>query len=174
MTLPLLLMFAVLGGGPTAPDPLAPARDGKLQCHEPDLVNRRCDVLAHYEFATDGAITNVSQFMLTEKPLTVVTTRTPLTVRNGEVCGDRKMSVVSQVLIDGQPATAQEVTDVSAMMALALQSESGKQSCSRYRPDGQFLRSERFVDGVRDPDTDGIILWVDPGSGFSVLPQTGA
>jgi hypothetical protein len=173
MTLALMLMFAALAGGPPADDPLAPARQGRLQCHEPDLVNRRCGVMSRFEFAMDGTITNVAEFMISEQPLIIVTTRTPVTSRGGEVCGDRRMTVVSKVLVDDQPATAQEVIDVSAMLAEALQPDFGKQSCSRYSPDGQFLRSQRSVDGVRDPSSDGRILWVDPGAGFTVRPQSG-
>ncbi len=173
MTLALLFMFAALAGGPPADDPLAPARQGKLQCHEPDLVNRRCQVLSRFEFAMDGTITNVGEFMISERPLIIVTTRTPVTSRGGEVCGDRRMTAVSQVFVDDQPATAQETIDVRAMLAEALQPDFGKQSCSRYSPDGQFLRSQRSVDGVRDPTDDGRILWVDPDSGFTVRPQSG-
>lgn len=174
MFMPLLLMFAALAGGPPADDPLAPARAGRLQCHEPDVVNRRCKVLARYEFGLDGSIINVGEALLSEKPLIVFTTRTPVTVRDGQVCGDHKDSRIVRLTIDGQPGSAEDLAELNAMMTAALKSDFGKQTCSRYRPDGDFLRTEGSVGGVRDPENDRRLLWVDPGSGYSVLPQVGA
>lgn len=173
MILPLFLAFAALAGGPPANDPLAPARSGKLQCHEPDPVNRRCLVLARYEFGMDGGIVNVAETMLMEEPLIVFTTRTPITVRDGEVCGDRKDSKIVRMTIDGQPARPEEIAEVTAAMTTALKDQFGKQSCSRYRPAGDVLIGESSVGGVRQPEFDRRVLWVDPDSGWSVVPQLG-
>ncbi|MBX3479974.1 MAG: hypothetical protein KF842_06215 [Caulobacter sp.] len=158
-----------LAGG-VAADPLAPARSGRVQCQNPDIASRRCGAISRFVFLPDGGILAVADVRLGSSPLMILRTETPVAVRDGQVCGDLRNTRISQLTIDGQPARPEEVSEVNAAMRQAWQEDFGKQSCSRYLPDGDQMAVETSVDGVPRPESRRRMMWIDPDSGFSVAP----
>ncbi|MBI1406194.1 MAG: hypothetical protein GC145_08725 [Caulobacter sp.] len=156
------------GGGGI--DPLAPARSGRVQCQNPDIAARRCGAISRFVFLPDGGIVAMAEVRLSASPMTVLRTETPVAVRDGQVCGDLRNTRISQLTIDGQPARPEEVSEVNAAMQQALQEDFGKQTCSRYVPEGDHMAVEISVNGEPRPETRRQMMWIDPDSGFSVGP----
>lgn len=158
-----------LAGG-AGVDPLAPARSGRLQCQNPDIASRRCGAISRFVFLPDGGVLAQAEVRLSASPSVILRTETPVAVRDGQVCGDLRNTRITQLTIDGQAARPEEVSEIEAAMQQAWQDDFGKQSCSRYLPEGDHMAVETSVDGAPRPDSRRRMMWIDPDSGFSVGP----
>jgi hypothetical protein len=149
-------------------DPLKPARSGRIQCHNPDLANRRCESITRFMFLQDGGVVAVSDVRLGVDPLMILQTATPVTVREGMVCGDLKDSRVSQLTVNGGPARPEEVREVKGATQEAWREDFGKPRCSHYIAEGDLFTVETTVDGVSLPEFRHRMMWIDPDSGFAI------
>jgi hypothetical protein len=100
----VILAAAVQAAAPSAvvADPLAPARIGDLQCYGADPVRKTCRALAGYSFEADGKILNKAEVVLQESPLVTMTTVSPVTMRDGAVCGPLSGVDKAQIAVRGR------------------------------------------------------------------------
>jgi len=149
-------------------DPLKPARSGRIQCHNPDLARRSCEAMSRFVFLQDGGVVAMAAVKISDHPLTIVQTVTPVTVREGQVCGDLQDTRISQLMIEGRPARPEESKEVGDALREVWREDFGKPSCSRYTAEGELLTVETTVDGVPRPDSRRRMMWVDHDSGFGI------
>lgn len=169
ITLALTLALAPFAPLQSAADPLAPARDGRLQCHEPDTARKTCAALAGYSFAADGTITNHAEIMLNPSPLIVMRDEQPVVVRDGEVCGPFGDFADAVFTLDGQPADPSLATMIRGQVAAAF-AALGTEGCTRYLPQGDGWLAEVIIDGHPRPDLNQPVIWVSPSDGYTVAP----
>jgi len=168
ITLALLLAVAVPAPLQDA-DPLAPARDGQLQCHSPDTARKTCRALAGYTFAADGTIANQAEVMLSPAPVIIMRDVAPVVVRDGAVCGPMTGFEDAVFTVDGQPAGPATAEMIRVQVTAAF-AQLGTEGCTRYSPQGDGRMAEVSIDGVARPDLNQPVIWVSPSDGYSVRP----
>lgn len=166
----LALTLALAAAAPVqAADPLAPAREGRLQCHSPDTARKTCAAMAGYTFASDGTILNQSEVMVNPSPLIVMRDSEPVFIRDGAVCGRLGGFEDAVFLINGHPTEA-ATANLLRQQIVAAFAGFGTEVCTTYVTEGDALRAEVAVDGQRRTDLDQSLIWVSPADGYSVRP----
>jgi len=171
MTLTLLFLSIVSLAGPAEPavDPLAPAREGRLQCHTPDIARKSCSALAGYTFGPDGVILNQAEVLLVPSALVIMRNEAPVVVREDAVCGPLAGLEKATFTIGGQPAAAATADSIRSQVAAAY-AAIGAEGCTRYGPQGDTLLATVSVDGQPRPDLNQTVIWVSPDEGYAVKP----
>lgn len=166
MTLLLLLLALPVN---SIDDPLAPARQGQLQCHSPDVARKTCAALAGYTFEADGRIHNQAEVLLSRSPAVVMHNETTVFIREGAVCGDMSDLAKASFTIGGQ-APDENVTNLLRTQVTAAFSQLGREGCTRYAPNGEGIFAKVTIDGEERPDLNQPVMWVSPDAGWSVAP----
>lgn len=164
----IMLMAAAAASG----DTLAPARAGQLQCYNPDTARKTCVALAGYDWAADGSISNRAEVLVSASPLITATTRTPIVLRDGAICGPlrREDFQGATISMDGKPASPELTQKVRDGMSGAMASAIGKEICTTYVPEGQGFAAKVTLDGVAHPEMAAKVIWVRPDEGYRVSP----
>src|SRR5262249_34457479 len=118
MVLPLVLSLAALAApDASAADPLAPARDGMMQCYEPGAARRSCKWIPGYTFGPDGVMNQAEVLVSPAGPMTMKAA-TPVSVREGAVCGPVRAEDIdaSQVVFAGRPLAGPQADKIKAQM----------------------------------------------------------
>jgi hypothetical protein len=108
--------------------------------------------------------------MISPSPLVTMKTVSPVTVRDGAVCGPLSGVDQARITIDGQPADEAVAARVRAQLAAAMAPILGKEVCTTYRRDGDGLAAEVTIAGVARPEMRDTVLWVHPAAGYAVQP----
>lgn len=165
-------MLACSTAAHAADDPLAPAREGQLQCYMSDAARKTCGSLAGYSWDAKGAITNRAEVMLAPNPVTTMVSTTPVTVRDGAVCGPIRAEDLeaAEIRVGGAPASAEVAASVHKQVAAAMSFAIGHEFCTTYVPTKDGLKAQVTVDGTAHPEMSAIVTWVKPGDGYKVAP----
>lgn len=155
---------------PTLADPLAPARIGDLQCYGADPVRRTCRAMAGYSFAADGQILNKAEVVLRDAPLVTMTTVSPVTVRDGAVCGPLSGVDKAQIAVRGRRLPEADAAPVRAQVAASMANVLGKEVCTTYRRSGDWWIAEVTMDGVARQEMNDTLIWVPASAGYTVQP----
>ena len=168
----LAAAFPSISGPAFATDPLAPARAGKGQCYAPHTARKTCQSIGWYSWQADGRISNRAELLVPSTPPVVLTVTSPVIVRGEAVCGPLRAEDIAAatVTVDGKPAPEEAAGQVRQLMIQAMQPFTGKEICTSYIADGEFLRAEATLDGVARPDLNQRVLWVSPSDGYRVAP----
>lgn len=172
--LALLFALALAGLAPAhaQTDPLAPAREGRLQCMTPNVEHRTCVALARFEF-TDAGIMNPAETVLVPNPVILIRTETPVIVRGNAVCGVMNAEDMERATftIEGQAATQEQAQGIRDAVAPYFQPLYGLEVCSAVvtGADGA-QRMEASIDGARRDDLDMDFIWVGADEGYTVAP----
>ena len=167
-----VILAAALQGvaASTVADPLAPARIGDLQCYGADPVRRTCRALAGYTFGAGGQILNQAEVMIQDSPVVTMKTVSPVTVRNGAVCGPLSGVDKAQISIRGHRMAEEDAAPVRTQLAASMADMLGKEVCTTYRRSGDWWIAEVTMDGVARPDMQDTLLWVPVSAGYVVQP----
>lgn len=155
-------------------DPLAPARDGLVQCYDPAPAGKLCRAIGAYEFLPDGSIISDGMNRIENDLPVVLFARSRIEVRDGKICsiGPITAADIHRVDVAGQsldgPALAQARAQIYGALPSAMRSGS---LCSAYtaNPDGS-LTTTVDIDGVHQSDMGSTVRWVRPGDGWTVIP----
>ena len=152
-------------------DVLAPARAGQLQCYTPDQVRKTCRALASYRLRPDGSYENQATVLVAQQPFIVMSTSSPVTVRNGAVCGPlaREHLQAAQFAINGQRASAEDAAYLREQLA-QMPGFLGDEICTTYTPSGEGFRADITVNGAAHGGEGSTVIWVRPEDGYSVAP----
>jgi hypothetical protein len=116
-----LSLFLLAGAAVQAPDsdPLLPARSGQLQCYSPDTSRKICHALAAYELDGEGRYVNRAEIPLTADGSVTMTTRTPVRIVAGAVCGTVGQADIeaAEVRASGAPVPADRAALVLRQVA---------------------------------------------------------
>jgi hypothetical protein len=164
-----LLLAAALQAAATA-DPLAPARIGDLQCYGADPVRRTCRAMGGYSFGADGKILNKAEVVLQDSPLVTMTTVSPVTVKDGAICGPLSGVDKAQIAVRGRRLPESEAAPIRAQLQESMAAILGKEVCTTYRRSGEWWIAEVTMDGVARQDMSDTLLWVPASAGYTVQP----
>ncbi len=152
-------------------DPLAPARQGFLECGTVDSVAKTCEEIAQYILRPDGKFDLISQSVLGVDPQIVMTYKSLVFVQNELICS-------GLVAADFDFATFKvasiQVGSDEALMYRNLMREgwlqvAGKTSCMKLIEKDGSIWEEYYLDGVFSKDREPIKMqWVKPEDGFKL------
>lgn len=167
--LDLILALAAVATGQNA-DPLAPARQGKIQCVVPNIEKKLCGAISTYTMRSDGSFDSVTTTMLAPTPLITMQTRVPGTVEKGSVCSPvRKADYEAATFqMDGAPMDEAMASGTKAQVVAALASMDGKKACGTDKPEGDLILAQITLDGVAHPELNQRYIWVDPADGYKI------
>ncbi len=171
MILSTLVLLAALAGQ-SAPAPLAPAREGKLQCYVPDAAKKTCQAIAGYEPQPDGSYRNTAKVLIAPERSISMETVSTVQVKGAAICGvmARADLLAGRVLAGNTPLPKAQADPILERIATALAAAGtlDKETCTTYTPDGTQLKAEVTVDGVARPDFTQPVIWVSPSDGFTL------
>ncbi len=168
----LILAAAVAGAAVAAPDPVAPAWRGEMQCYGPDIARRTCNALGSYARNADGGIDNTAIVLVSPSPPVTMTTVTRVVIKAGQVCGQvREQDIdAARFAMGGQLLDAVHSEALRREMKAGMQTIAGHEICTAYVPDGDLLAATVTVDGVARPELDDKVVWIAPAAGYKVAP----
>ncbi len=169
----MLFALLALAAAPAGayPAPLAPAAQGQVQCYAP-TDHKTCASIAGYVANGDGTFANVALVMLSKQPVVVMQTTTPVSIKQGAVCGAiHSQDVIGGSLtVNGQAVPADKATPLLTRIAASLDPILGHEICTVYTSDGATLTARATMDGKAQPDQDQKMIWVSPAQGYKVGP----
>lgn len=166
----LTLILALAAAPQATADPLAPAREGKVQCVSPNREKKTCLAIARYELGAGGAYKSAVTVMVNPAPLITMETRTAGTVEGGATCNtiiaaDYDAAVFT---MDGKPMDENMAAAIHPQVSAAIAPMAGKKGCSREHAEGDLLVSEVTLDGVAHPEMTQKLIWVSPSDGYTL------
>lgn len=165
----LALFLALAPQSAPAPDPLASARAGRLECVTPDLARRTCVGLVRYEFRANGDVAAHQEAALSPGSGLVMRASAMVQEQGGMVCVNVDDFFDASFTIGGVAASASETDYLLDEIQKGLTGDTYCGRRSAPRADGTIL-SESVVDGAREARLDETILWVGPADGWRVAP----
>jgi hypothetical protein len=156
-------------------DPLAPARQGQVQCYDPVPAQKLCRAIGSYAFGADGSIISLAMTRLQDAPVIVMFARNRVVIRDGKECSveDLKAADIEKIEIDGQPLPAAALDAVRPQIIAGLPDvlKSGQPLCSTYPAGTEGAMTVTVeVGGVAHPELTATVLWVNPADGWKVVP----
>lgn len=168
--LSVILAMAMQAAAPAAADPLAPARIGDVQCYGADTVRKTCRAMGGYSFGAGGEILNRAEVILQDAPLVTMTTTSPVTVKDGAVCGPLSGIDKAQIAFRGRRIPEADAVPIRAQVQRSMADVLGQEVCTTYRRSGDWWIAQVTLNGVARPDMSDTLLWVPPSAGYSVQP----
>ena len=168
----LLTFVALAAAAPSVLDPLAPAREGLVQCYGAHVERKTCDGIGVYSFGPGGEITNTSANIMSRAPVVLLRARSKVYVRGEAECSmvTDHGSIITGLEVDGVSLEGERFERLRKQIADTLKTNLGTgEYCTTYSPrsDGTLLASVT-VNGVAMPQVDSIALWVRPTDGWRV------
>lgn len=172
-----MILAAGIAGAQTASaadiQPLAPALAGKAQCYAPDAARKTCKSMAYYAARSDGGYDNRGLVLLQATPPVVLDTVTPVTVKDGAVCGAIRAQDIAagKLIVQGQTLPDAAAKPWLDKITASLSGVIGHEICTRYVDDGKGgLIAQASMDGQRQTDQDQAMTWVASEDGYTVAP----
>lgn len=172
MLFALLALTASTASADTSMNPLQEARNGSVQCYQPDDQQRTCRSIASYVPTGETTYANKAVVLLSPNGPVILETITPVTIRAGAVCGfiraedvrAGKLHVAGRLLTDAEaaPMLGQVVQSMSGIM--------GQEICTSYVQTADGLTAKATMNGVYQAGADQRVKWVQPADGYSVTP----
>ncbi|GEM_PF-4486363 len=169
------LLLTLAAPAALAADPLAPVRQGMLQCYDPVPAQKLCRAIGAYEFGPDGSILNTAETRLQDSPAIIMFARSKVVLRDGKECSVEavKPTDIDRIEIDGQPLPPDALETVRTQIVAGLPEilTGGQPLCSTYpaKADGPMQVTVE-VGGVAHPELTSTVLWVRPADGWKVTP----
>jgi len=163
-----LLLAATAPQG--APDPLAAAKAGKLQCSNPNLEKKTCMALSSFKLNADGTFQSTTTLVISPQPLLTMEVKSTGSVKDGAVCGPIRTEdfEAATFQMDGKPADPAMANAIRPQVVASIAPMAGKLGCTREIPDGATAKAEVTLDGVARPEMTQRVLWVKPDDGYKL------
>ena len=164
------LFLVLAASGAQAADPLAPARQGKIQCINPNAEKKTCMGFASYTVRADGTYDATATIMIAPAPAIAMETRSTGKVEGDQVCAvvRREDYTAATFTVDGKPADAATSEAIKGQILAAVASMEGKNACSRDKAEGNVMLAEMTLDGAARPDLNQRYIWVSPTDGYKL------
>lgn len=164
---------AAAAQGRAAPDLLAPARAGKLQCYTPIAREKSCRAIIGYSFGPGGKVTSRSETVISTDDPIIMKRTAELVVRNGALCGRVRAEDLDAATftIAGRAATPAETSALRARAKREFAGVFGKEMCTSFKPAKGGLAAGMTLDGVVQPDVADTVRWIDAKDGWVVGPR---
>lgn len=164
-------LAALFGASPAsaqADDPLAPARDGAMECLSPNVAARTCGQITTYRFVDGGHIVADSIAILENDPQLVIYSSEDVHVRNGMVCSDVTPEVFANLrfTLDGAPAPAKMADELREVFASLLGGIG--ELCNSWTAEGDRIATKVYADDVELPDLADTAIWIRREDGYTL------
>jgi hypothetical protein len=151
---------------------MAPAKQGLLQCQQPDELSRTC--LSLSKVYQTGPSTWIYE-MNTAINGIVLSMKTETFERGAELCDVIDLNDLTAATYTeyGRPASASQVAEVKAIFRDQMRPFSGKTVCTRIVPGHEASGTDVMqatVNAKRFPAGDYAVKWVSPRDGWRVAP----
>lgn len=165
-----MLAFALLLATAQQEDPIAPALQGQLQCYSPDTARKTCQSLAGYAPDGKGGFLNTAEVLVATDPVTTMRTASPVTVRDGAICGYIRAEDLDNATIRqrDRALSAGAARPLINAVKTSLAAVFGREICTRYIREGDKLIARGTLAGSPDGLPDQPVLWVSPEEGYRV------
>lgn len=173
MSIFIVLALAGTNAALAAPtNPLAPAADGQLQCHQPNDEKRTCRSIASYQRKDDGTYTNTAVVLLSSAGPVTLETTTVVTLKAGAVCGAIRANDLNtgKLRVAGRLLPDSEAAPILPRIAQSMASVIDKEICTSYEESTQGLTAKATISGEYRPDADQRVKWVQANDGYQVAP----
>lgn len=168
MLLPLALALLVPMQGEAVPDPLAPAKAGRIRCIDPDRAARTCGTIVHYTLRGDGAFDAQVTGVVNREPLIILEYSTFGQVRDGAVCSRIRPADFNAGKLTSNGTALSPALETNTRLKLidALQPLAGHERCYRDAGAGE-LTVNVTIDGLLRPEMSQSAIWVLPEDGYA-------
>lgn len=173
--MPILIAMALAATNATPAmmtDPLAPAADGKVQCHQPNDEKRTCRSMASYQRRDDGTYTNTAIVLLSSAGPVTLETTTVVILKAGAVCEAVRLNDLNagKLRVAGRLLPDSEAVRILPRIAQSMASIIDKEICTSYEQSAEGLIAKATISGEYRPDADQRVKWVQPDDGYQVAP----
>lgn len=158
-------------------DPLAPARAGKIQCHEPDPAARTCRIMTWYEVRADGRARSRSISAINDEMGIAAEARMDLTPEGGGMCGtvDDAYMASYRLVRNRAPFAAVDNKQLTILYREGLLAAlwNRKHCAFNFARDADDIGLDvSTVDGQFAGEMMGQFSWVDPKAGYRLKAST--
>jgi hypothetical protein len=108
--------------------------------------------------------------VLQASPVVTMRTVSPVTVRDGAVCGPLSGVDKAQISVRGRRMAEADAAPIRAQLTQSMASMLGKEVCTTYRRSGDWWIAEVTMDGVARQDMNDTLIWVPASAGYTVQP----
>lgn len=168
MLLSLALALLAPVQGEAVPDPLAPAKAGRIRCIDPDRSARTCGTIVRYTLRGDGAFDALVTGVVNRDPVILLEYSTFGQVRDGMVCSRIRPADFNSGKLTSNGTALSPALETNTRMKLmeALQPLAGHERCYRDAGAGE-LTVNVTIDGLLRPDMSQTAIWVLPEDGYA-------
>jgi hypothetical protein len=168
MLLALALALLAPVQAEAVPDPLAPAKVGRIRCIDPDRASRTCGTIVRYTLRGDGNFDALVTGVVNRDPLIVLEYSTFGQVREGAVCSRIRPADFNagKLSSNGAPLSPALETNTRLKLLETLQPLAGHERCYRDAG-GDELTVNVTIDGLLRPDMTQSAIWVLPEDGYA-------
>lgn len=151
-----------------AADPLAPARQGKLQCTLPDPVKKSCMAISRYEPDGERSYLNITQSLISGEPNMMLEFKSPTVIEGDAACGimDRREMDEAILTASGAPVPSALRKQITDSIIAQVEADLGKKACTRIRREGGVLLQYLEMNGEPRPQHTMRVSLIDPAEGY--------
>lgn len=152
-------------------DPLAPARAGKFQCHEPDTAARTCRIMTWFGERADGRVQVWQLTALSDSPALAAELKMALTREGAGFCGvvDDAYMAGFRIVSSRAPHAVFNDKRYSILYRQAMIDALWNRKACAYafaRADDARLMEVGTVDGEFAGELMSSYIWIDAGAGY--------
>ena len=153
-------------------DPLAPAKEGKLWCYEPNSENKTCSSFSRFEWDAAGAIWEEDEIAFSANPLVAMKVRATSTLEGVAICQVIAEETFQNAvfMVDGKPATADEDMAYREKYGSRFAPFYGKKFCLEISPYESIFITQVAIDGTPYPSATSRLKWISPDEGYVLAP----
>jgi hypothetical protein len=151
--------------------PLAPARDGKGQCFQPNADAKTCTSIAWYSWDDKGYLNDHLEIALPSKDAVVVMTLDKAAaIKDGAVCSPIRVEdiVEAKFSVNGAPADDATTDHLRQAVANGWAGVDRTLVCVTFNTDGDGLSAAETMNGTPRPDLTQHVIWVGKDDGWKV------
>jgi hypothetical protein len=151
---------------------MAPAKQGMLQCHGPDILFKTCDALSKVWQVGPDRYRFESEIVVDPDGPVLMTERNTVTAQGTKLCETVRLAEIDSwtVKVAGAPASPAQAARYRGALKRKLAPISGKIACSAIIGGEQGFTVEATIGGKRVPAFDYAMKWVSPNDGWTVAP----
>jgi hypothetical protein len=170
----ILTLVALLSAAPVVqsdgtPDPLAPAKAGRIRCIDPDRTARTCSAIVRYTPRAADSFEAVVTGVVIRDPMVVIEYSTWGQVRDGAVCSRIRPADFrdGRLTSNGAPLSPVLAQNTRDKLMTALQPLAGRERCYRETVNGDDVTVNVTIDGIVHPEMSQTAIWVMPEDGYA-------
>lgn len=166
----MLSVILSLAAAPVAQQ-MEPARQGKLQCQNPDALFKTCESLSRVVQVGPTSWRFDTEMLVDPEGPVIMTERSVTTVEGNTVCDVIRLPDIDHwgVRIGDRSATASETARFRNLFKSRLAKLAGMKVCTEILDAEEGIHKVvGTIGGVHFPAADYSMKWVDPGEGWTV------